>query len=226
MGQDLWVLHNVFPGRTDPGFFVEAGASDGVYSSNTYLLETAHNWTGLCCEPNRKFFARLQQNRKCAVRNCALGDRDGEAEFIEAGWFGVVPSLVEDVFAAQGQSIEQHVNYQKDFDGEQAERVKVALRSLDSLLDEVSAPETIEYLSLDVEGGELAVLSAYPFAKRRILCMTVELHYPDPNGNLVDTMNCSAVRKLLRDNGYALAKSLFVDDFFVHESILEGYRAE
>ena len=33
------------------GFFFEAGAHDGVIISNTLLMETRFNWTGMCSEP-------------------------------------------------------------------------------------------------------------------------------------------------------------------------------
>ena len=46
-GQDAWVL-NLIGGR--PGYFVEAGAHDGVTHSNTAALERDHGWRGLCVE--------------------------------------------------------------------------------------------------------------------------------------------------------------------------------
>jgi hypothetical protein len=46
-GQDAWVL-NLMGGR--PGYFVEAGAHDGVTHSNTAALERDHGWRGLCVE--------------------------------------------------------------------------------------------------------------------------------------------------------------------------------
>ena len=36
----------MFDFRKINGFFFEAGAFDGVLSSNTLLMETAFNWTG------------------------------------------------------------------------------------------------------------------------------------------------------------------------------------
>jgi hypothetical protein len=48
--QDLFVLFAL--GKT-PGYFVEFGACDGVYLSNTFLLETYYGWSGLLVEPSK-----------------------------------------------------------------------------------------------------------------------------------------------------------------------------
>jgi len=41
------------------GFFVEAGAWDGVYLSNSLFFEQMRNWTGILVEPNMEAFKNL-----------------------------------------------------------------------------------------------------------------------------------------------------------------------
>jgi len=60
IGQDLEVLN--FYNKKD-GFFIEIGASDGIFLSNTYLLEKDHNWKGICVEPVPSKFELLCKNR-------------------------------------------------------------------------------------------------------------------------------------------------------------------
>jgi hypothetical protein len=48
-GQDRFVAEELFCGRRG-GFFVEAGAGDGLWISNTLLLEQQYNWTGILIE--------------------------------------------------------------------------------------------------------------------------------------------------------------------------------
>src|SRR5258708_16083830 len=81
-GQDQFVL--AVCGEQRGGFFLDSGASDGVWGSNTHMLETEYDWHGICVEPNDALYARLVQNRSCVCLNCCLYDRDGEVPFLEA----------------------------------------------------------------------------------------------------------------------------------------------
>ena len=54
-------------------FFVEAGAYDGEFLSNTLLFELQQHWTGLLVEPNKRIFDRLQtKHRKAWSLNSCL----------------------------------------------------------------------------------------------------------------------------------------------------------
>ena len=46
-------------GEMSGGFFIEAGAADGMRFSNTLLLEMKRNWTGLLVEPSPALFKSL-----------------------------------------------------------------------------------------------------------------------------------------------------------------------
>merc|ERR1712117_561926 len=59
-----------FLGRKTRGFFIESGAWDGEYLSNSLFFERKRNWTGLLVEPNRLAFKSmvLRGNRKRLVK--------------------------------------------------------------------------------------------------------------------------------------------------------------
>src|SRR3954469_18651828 len=59
--QDLYVAIKVFAAKRN-GFFLELGAGDGLWISNTLLLERQFNWTGILIEPT-SVFERLRKNR-------------------------------------------------------------------------------------------------------------------------------------------------------------------
>ena len=54
-GQDKFIIENIFKMKKN-GFFIEAGAGDGINISNTYVLEKQYNWNGLCVEPNLELY--------------------------------------------------------------------------------------------------------------------------------------------------------------------------
>merc|ERR1711874_841600 len=55
------------------GFFIEAGAWDGEYLSNTLFLEVNSNWTGLLVEPNKGAYNLLiSRHRRATAINCCL----------------------------------------------------------------------------------------------------------------------------------------------------------
>ena len=52
------------------GFYIEAGASDGVGFSNTIFFEAHRNWTGLLIEADIESFASLSTKRRNVSGNC------------------------------------------------------------------------------------------------------------------------------------------------------------
>ena len=64
---EAWVRPNMFNAAV-----LEAGATDGITLSNTYLLETEYGWSGICCEPNPRFFDKLKGNRNCIAERISF----------------------------------------------------------------------------------------------------------------------------------------------------------
>ena len=91
IGQDKWVLEKKrFKKR---GYFIDIGAADGLYLSNTYILEKKFGWKGICVEPANKIKA-LRKNRRCIIETSCLSDKTGqEVEFqIDAEISGIKDS--------------------------------------------------------------------------------------------------------------------------------------
>ena len=70
LSQDLFVLY--FTKMKKNGFFVEIGAADGFFLSNTFLLENKQNWNGIVVEPLIGWHAKLKKNRNCRSINALL----------------------------------------------------------------------------------------------------------------------------------------------------------
>lgn len=194
LGQDLWVLERS-AGKRD-GFFVEFGATDGVLLSNTYLLETAMGWKGICAEPNPKYFSRLRQNRRCQVTDACIGARTGDVvEFVLAEEFGGMASDMER---------DMHGGRRQAYWAEPANRARFTTESLHDMLARLGAPRDIDYLSIDTEGSELAILSTFPFDRWNVRLISVEHNYsPDRAG----------IQALLEGHGYRRTEAQW-DDWY------------
>lgn len=75
-----------------PGFFVEAGALDGEYLSNTLYLERKKNWTGLLVEPDLEMFTYLlEKNRRAWKSHSCLATTHYPSKVMFI-WMSVVKS--------------------------------------------------------------------------------------------------------------------------------------
>jgi FkbM family methyltransferase len=195
-GQDEWVIRRVFDYKTG-GYFVDAGAFDGVHLSNTYWLERNLGWSGLCIEADPRTFEKLRHARRCACANACLGPAGGQVEFVTGR--GPYSGASE-----TRRSMEM-------LEDEGAAIKCMPTTPLGQLLDEHGAPEVIDYLSVDVEGMEEGVMATFPFERRYFLCATIER--PSP-----------ALRTLLSDKGYILvADQPGMDAFYLHPDMSASY---
>jgi hypothetical protein len=89
--------------------------------------------------------------------------------------------------------------------------VRMAARSLHSILRSENAPRTIDYLSIDVEGAEDRILVGFPFDDYVFNCMTVER----PKDRL---------REVLMQSGYKVIREVpGLDVFYIHGSFEAEY---
>lgn len=205
LGADLWVLHELAEMRG--GYFVEFGAGDGHHLSNTWLLEAHYGWTGILAEPNATVFERLSAHRpNCAVDPRAVYREDGATRSLVVSEIHELSALTE---FAEG---DMHAELRRG-----GEAIEVETVTLDRLLDDHDAPEHINYLSVDTEGGEREILEGFDFGKRRVDLITVEHNFTEER---------EAIHTLLRQRGYQRRFTDFskFDDWYVSDDVLNGRR--
>jgi FkbM family methyltransferase len=197
--QDLFVLAAL--GFKRDGYFVEFGATDGVELNNTLLLEREFGWTGLLAEPARCWHKMLAGNRTAIKDLRCVWTSSGET------------LTFNEVDYAELSTIEAF----SGGDSRKAERKKgrtyeVTSISLLDLLREHRAPETIDYLSIDTEGSELEILSAFDFSAYRFNVISCEHNYSPAR---------ERIHALLTRHGYrrCLQHVSDVDDWYVASDV-------
>jgi FkbM family methyltransferase len=194
--QDLFALAEL--GMKREGFFVEFGATNGVVLSNTYLLETQFGWKGILAEPAAHWHKALKSNRHCAIETtCVWRESNAILEFNE------VASEKELSTLSALNSSDIHAQERK-----KGRTYPVKTISLADLLDKFDAPKIVDYLSIDTEGSEYEILSAFDFARHQFRVITCEHNF---------TPQREKIHALLTAHGYVRKFEQFsqCDDWYV-----------
>ncbi|RPH51040.1 MAG: FkbM family methyltransferase [Desulfobacteraceae bacterium] len=194
-GQDYWIYGEAFNEKKG-GYFLDVGAYNGIVFSNTYILESRYNWSGICIEANPIVFKDLIKNRRTVCLNVCLDKSEGEVPFV--------------LRSAAGGIVDQDVD-NKEPGTNNVIRMKTV--SLNSVLEDQHAPSVIDYLSIDVEGAEERILSGFDFHKYTFRCVTIE-------------RPTELLKSLFKDHGYVLIKEIsMLDCFYVHKDFLKEYES-
>ncbi len=197
-GQDKLVHETLLP-DVDKGVFVDIGAHDGVSLSNTCYFERNLGWQGLCIEPIPEVFAELDRNRRCHKVQGAVGARRGQAQFqVLTGAAEMLSGLQETYDPRHLQRIEREQSAR----GGQRRVIPVEVYTLAELLARHNFVH-VDYMSIDTEGAELAILQSFDFSRFHVRVIGLENNYRD--GRPFD---------LLIAHGYTL-RSVLGDEFYV-----------
>ena len=188
-------------GVYETGFYCDVGAHDGKRLSNTFIFAN-RGWRGVCVECHPDAFPELVKNRPNAynVQYAAFdGSKDTVTFLANRGYTELLSGIVNDYDPRHVELIEQH---KRDYGGS-GELIEVPAKTLDAILDEAGAPLIVDFLSIDVEGGELSVVKGFNKYKAKVI--TIENNYPD------DT----SVHDLLLSKGYKFEAKAGKDNIYI-----------
>lgn len=196
-GEDL-IISDVLKKRgIKKVFYLDIGAYHPVFGSNTYLFYK-NGGRGVLVEPNTGTRGKFEAKRPRDIFvNAGVGATNGEADFYSFKRDTRNTFSKEEALAWEKQS------------GEKAKVEKRPIFSLDTLIEKFCA-ENPHFISLDTEGLEIEILSAYSFKHR-------------PLAFCLEAVASSGIRKreidvLLEGHGYELCGQTEVNAIFVRKS--------
>lgn len=196
-GEDLLVWELLRrEGRRSGGFYVDIGAFDPILYSNTNLLHH-RGWCGLNLDLSDEAIARFNQLRP-KDRNvlCAVSEKEQEMIFCKysvAATNRLLPASSKD-----RRSLLQE---------EPIEIKMMKALPLAAILDKYLPREArFDFLDIDCEGHDLAVLRSNDWAKYRPFILLVEDTTNEPDSDIV---------RYCLEQGYELAATLFISRIFV-----------
>ena len=164
------------------GYFLECGANDGVDQSNTWYFEKNLNWSGILIEPLNKQFQELKKNRSKKNKFFNLAVCSSETDNI---------IVLDNDLESRSSVLTDQIT--------KPNIKSVNSKTLTKILDEVSAPNLVDFFSLDVEGFEDQVIKGINFDKYNFKFF------------LIETKNEEVINFLISKN-YVLIKKLSYQD--------------
>ena len=208
--QDVWMYEHLVDLMERNGVFVEFGGRNGISESNTYLFEKALHWTGVMIEADPKEFSNMKSNRPGT--HCLNGpvcpSTQNEVTFGSSkigGWGGVVDAM-------SPETHEQVKNTQT-----------MRCLHLASVLDQYNI-QHVHYMTVDIEGYEIPVLSDFDFTKYTVDFVQVErnIYYKEVIHELTD------LAQLMFGKGYIVVQFFKLeghtaDMLFMRKDLLPQY---
>lgn len=178
-----------FFGYQRDGFFVEVGANDPCGGSQTWLLEQ-NGWRGILVEPMSAYFGKLVSARprsKVYQAACSAPDKRGAA---------VLHVASHDGFST--------LQPQRDSHGVEFSRTEtVPVMTLDDILEKEGNPR-VDFVSIDVEGGEVEVLRGFNLERHRPALVLIE-----------DGVRNLDKHRAMTARGYKLVKRTVLNNWYV-----------
>lgn len=199
-GEDF-LLWRFFDFKTK-GVFIEVGAFDGKYISNTLSFEE-NGWSGVLVEPIYEYYKLCKKNRiNSKTIHGACNSYNAEEVAFNVDSTGLLSSL-KDNEEYKNDQIERRGKSGFVYKG--TETRKVPSFTLDSLIKE-HISEPIDFISIDVEGFELEVLKGIDFTNLNCKVLVIEANSEDGSNLITDYLESKSdfrfVKRLVINNFY------------------------
>lgn len=203
----LAAMYERYFGRRIDGCFVEVGAYDGDYASNTSGLADI-GWTGYYIEPVPAYYNRCKlrhaSNKNITVSQIAIG---AEQKTVKINVGGPLSTVRDDV-----KRLFETLDWAKgNFTGE---KILVQQLTLENYLIKHKVKHQFELLVIDVEGYEWEILCNFDIMKWMPQMIIIELH--DQNDDYILLRGeCNNIVRYFDQNRYKIIYKDFSNTIYV-----------
>jgi len=161
--EDL-ILQSIF-NQLKGGFYVDVGANHPSILSNTKKFYD-QGWSGINIEPNPLLMASFEKERPRDINlNIGVGSECGEMDFYRMSADTLSTFSKQSALDAKGIYKEEIVDV-----------IRVKVRSLVDIFEKYCSSKIIDFMSVDVEGYDLAVLRSNDWKIFRPKVLVVEIN--------------------------------------------------
>lgn len=203
--QDKYFIENIIKYRPN-GLFLEIGGYDGITGSNTYFLEKNLGWNGIIVECNPTLVEKCKNTRSCYICDKALYESDNAELLFTIPCGDEIIGGKEQLGGIKTLLKPESLRvFQRCY--KESKDIIVKTININTLLESRKI-YSIDYVSLDVEGGELSILKTWDFNKHKVRFLTVE------HGNIAHYQK--SINILLTSKGFVLHRNNKWDDEYIY----------
>lgn len=169
--ENLDKIYEKYFGYPSKGYFVEVGAYDGEFVSNTSFLAD-HGWNGLYIEPIYEFYEKClkrHEDNDVIVANVAIGLEEGETKIYRGDTLTTLDK--EQMLRYREIDWAQHISFHEDI----CDQMR-----LDTLMERLEVPKNFDLLVVDVEGKESEIFQTFELSEWKPKMIIVELEDEHP----------------------------------------------
>lgn len=215
--QDYYLYTKHFRFLKRSGLYVDIATNDPIKYSNTYFLDRCLQWRGLCVEANDEYYEGIYSHRSCQLVPTCVGNIEGAViKFsLREGFGGILGDTYKYLHSKYDKTLQKY-----------SSRIKPLRCTTMKNVCKRHGITYIDYLSLDVEGHELAVLKGFDLERIFIAVITVELSRQTAN-EIDDYLKKNGYKRHFVTSNFSMkgrkiVGTLMEDAIYLHSSVHFG----
>jgi FkbM family methyltransferase len=194
-GEDIYTVFNFINKPASDGIFVEIGGFDGLTYSNTKFFENVFGFKGVLIEPTEHYYKMKANRPTCDCYKFAVAKTKSKVKFLgKHATAGLVDTMADSF---------------KNSWHKEATEYEVDAEPFSNILA-CSNIKYIDFMTIDVEGGEQIVLETFDF-NIPVYVIAIELDNHNPEKD-------EKCREILRANGFTFDRRITSNEFWINKT--------